>query len=108
GRGAVARAGRGAGAVLGDDGAEPVLHERRGSEAQGARDRGGGGGGASELRAEAAPERGGADDCVDGQGSDDGQARDAHLPGGGPGDDLPDDDGDRGGRGALEPVPGAG
>ncbi len=41
------------------------------------------------------------------QGSRDGPARDAHVPGRGPGLDHADDDGDRGGRGAAQSLPGA-
>ena len=49
--------------------------------AQGPGDRRGGGRRARELRAEAAAERGRADDRLDRQGPDDGPARDARVPG---------------------------
>ena len=97
GRGAGLRAGRGADAVLGDDGTIALLHGRDGSEAQGAGHRGGRGRIQGRLCAEAAAERGRALNRVHGQGPGDGQAGDASVPRGGSGNDLPDDDGDRSG-----------
>ncbi len=62
---------------------------------------------ARSLRAEAAAERGRADDRLHRQGPGDRPPGDAGVPRRGAGDDLPDHDGDRARRGAAEPLPGA-
>jgi DNA primase catalytic core len=90
--------------VRGDDGAVALLHGRDEPQAQDPGDRRGGRRGPRFVRAEDLAERRRADDRLDGQGSGDGQAHHARVPGGGAGDDLSDDDGDRDRRGADEPL----
>ncbi|MBK6519769.1 MAG: toprim domain-containing protein [Polyangiaceae bacterium] len=107
GGGARADPGGGARPVLGDDRTEPLLHERQKPQAQDLGHRGGGGCRARQLRPQAAPERGGADHCVDGQGPVDGPPRHPDVPGRRPGDDRADHHCERGGRGAAQPLSGA-